>query len=344
MRLKSIVLFLSVGPTLACAQSSVTLYGVVDTSVAYTNHASPSGGSELGLVDSGFWSSLFGLTGSEDIGGGNKVIFKLENAFDATNGTLIPDGVLFNRTAMVGVRTAYGTLTAGRQNSVQYDQTLWYDPTLLAAYSLLSLQPIPLATLRLSNSVKYQSENVGGFNFEAMYSFGQQVAGNALAGRYIGSAVEYVRGPFAITAIYGESRGGVAPGVDASSLVDRRYTLNVRYAVPYRYIVSAGVTHIGGDLEWTPRGTVYWAAAGYWPTPAVNVTLTAGRYDYQGTGQHSALLTTSARYFLSKKTFVYANVGYMGNQGNAALSIYGYNVSEPGKNQFGASIGIDQEF
>jgi predicted porin len=69
-----------------------------------------------------------------------------------------------------------------------------------------------------------------------------------------------------------------------------------------------------------------------------------GRYDYQGTGQHSQMLTTSGRYFLSKTTYLYANVGYMANQGDADLSIYNYATTQAGKNQLGMSVGINTRF
>jgi predicted porin len=345
MRLKMMACVLAATPALSYAQSSLTLYGIVDTGVQYLNHSSfTTGGTQVGMINAGYWPSLFGMTGSEDLGGGNSVIFKLENGFDSTSGASIPSDVLFNRAALVGFKSAYGTVTMGRQYSVQYDKTLSYDPTYMASYSILSLTPVPLATLRLSDSVKYQSANMGGFNFEAMYSFGQQLAGNAVAGRYIGTGAEYVHGPFAMSATYEQTRGSVLSGVDYSSLVDQRYTVAMKYSVPLHYIVSAGATRIGGDLELSPRGTVYWATGGVWLSPAVDINLIMGRYDYQRTGLHSTLLTTSVSYWLSRQTFLYANVGYMGNQGAADLSIYSYNITQPGKNQLGASMGIDKEF
>jgi predicted porin len=114
--------------------------------------------------------------------------------------------------------------------------------------------------------------------------------------------------------------------------------------VPNRFIVSMGATRVVGDLQLTPRGTVYWATAGVWASPFLNFDLSAGRYDYQGKGQHSAMLTTSARYFLSKTTYLYANVGYMSNQDVGTLSIYNYAATAPGVNQLGASIGINKRF
>lgn len=332
-------------PGLAHAQSSVTLYGTLDVGVQYLNRASgakPS--SQLAMINAGFWPSRFDFRGIEDIGGGNKILFLLENGFDLTSGALISSGVLFNRTALIAWASRYGTLSAGRQYSVQFDRTLAYDPTSLASYSILSLEAIPLATLRVNNSVKYLSPTIGGFTGEAMYGFGQQLPGSNVAGRYMSAALEYTLGYFTTSLVYEDAHGTIAAALDQSGLSDRRYSIAVRYSVPTRFVVSMGATRVLGDLQPTPRGTVYWTAAGVWATPSLNINLSVGRYDYQGKGQHSTLLTTSARYFLSKTTYLYANVGYMSNQDAGTLGIYNYAATRPGVNQLGASIGIDKRF
>lgn len=332
-------------PALACAQSSVTLYGMLDTGVQYLNRAGAAKqGSQIGLINAGFWPSRFGLRGVEDIGGGNTIFFQLENGFDPTNGALISSGVLFSRTALVGWSSAYGKLTVGRQYGVQYDRTLAYDATALASYSTLSLGTVPIATLRVNNSVKYLSPVVGGLSTELMYGFGQQLPGSNVAGRYLGASAEYALGNFSARAIYEETRGTVAAGLDTSGLSDRRYSVAARYNVANRYLVGAGMTRVLGDLQLTPRGAIYWASAGVWLSPFVNVDLTAGRYDYQAKGQHSALLTASARYFVSKTTYFYGNAGYVSNQDVGNFSIYNYTSVQPGVNQLGVSVGISKVF
>ncbi|WP_186310683.1 porin [Paraburkholderia sp. BCC1886] len=347
MRYKTTIAALSLAllPALASAQSSVTLYGMLDVGAQYLNRASgTTQGSQLALINAGFWPSRFGFRGLEDIGGGNKILFQLENGFDPTSGAMISSGVIFNRTALVGWSSPYGTLSAGRQYGVQFDRLLAYDPTSLASYSLLSLQSVPLTTLRVNNSIKYLSPTFAGFSGEAMYGFGQQEPGSNVAGRYMSAALEYNLGYFTTGFTYENTRGTIATAVDNSGRSDERYTVSARYSVPTKFIVSVGATRVLGDLQLTPRGTVYWATAGYWTSPALTFDLTAGRYDYQGKGQHSALLTTSARYFLSKTTYLYANVGYMSNQDVGTIGIYNYAATQPGVSQLGASIGINKRF
>ena len=68
------------------AQSSVTLYGVIDEGLNYTNNV---GTGHVYEMASGYaQGSRWGLKGSEDLGGGMKAIFQLENGFDVNSGRL----------------------------------------------------------------------------------------------------------------------------------------------------------------------------------------------------------------------------------------------------------------
>ena len=101
--------------SVAAAQSSVTLYGTVDTGLTYLNNV---GGHSLWEMEGGnLGESKFGFLGSEDLGGGLKATFQLENGFNSANGRLSEGGLLFGRMATVGLASdKWGTFTAGRQN------------------------------------------------------------------------------------------------------------------------------------------------------------------------------------------------------------------------------------
>jgi predicted porin len=79
-------LLLGLGAALVCssalAQSSVTLYGVIDESIRYQSH--PMGGvagngSTIGLSEGTISGTRFGFKGSEDLGGGTQAIFDLQS-------------------------------------------------------------------------------------------------------------------------------------------------------------------------------------------------------------------------------------------------------------------------
>lgn len=116
------VLAVSALPCTAHAQ--VTLYGAVDSGVTYVNNVRTTanaagnyaGSSVTRMANGVVWGSRFGLKGTEDLGGGNQVIFTLENGFTPSNGALGNSGRLFGRQAFVGLANSqYGTVTLGRQ-------------------------------------------------------------------------------------------------------------------------------------------------------------------------------------------------------------------------------------
>ena len=125
---------LAVAAAIACiapaahSQSSVTLFGALDTGLMYqsTSAASfspkaPDRGHVFALKDAGLYPSFWGLRGIEDLGGGYRAIFRLQGAFNRTNGALglgdntAPAGSLFNQMAYVGLDGPFGTVTMGRQ-------------------------------------------------------------------------------------------------------------------------------------------------------------------------------------------------------------------------------------
>lgn len=342
---KVFFLIASVSSTGAYAQSSVTLFGAIDTGVQYLTNADAAGHSSFGMISSQYTPSRWGLRGSEVLAPGLKAIFDLENMFLSNNGAFLVPGVLFNRNAYVGLdSTEYGRLTLGQQYTVQFDKTLLYSPSFLANSSLLSLGIIPVQTLHANNGVKYQSPTYGGFNAEAMYAFGQQIPGESRAGRYMGGTVEYTIDGFSARVVYEESRGTVAAGVDQSSLVDRRTSLAARYKFGAG-MVSAGVTRVTGDLQLTPRGTIYWVGGRYLITPFIQVVAEGGRYNYDNAPGRPTLGALTGQYFLSKSTMVYLNVAHMSNGGGSDMGVLCFFPSgAPGLSQWATTIGLTHNF
>src|SRR5579875_4171315 len=87
--------------TAAHAQSSVTLYGLIDAGITYTNNQ--NGHSNWKASSGSVNGSRWGLRGAEDLGGGLKAIFTLENGFNIMNGTNGQGGAEFGRQAYVGI-------------------------------------------------------------------------------------------------------------------------------------------------------------------------------------------------------------------------------------------------
>ena len=163
----------------AYAQSSVTLYGVVDTGVEWVNKspvgatssnpAGTSGSSRVAMQSGNLSGSRWGLRGVEDLGGGLKGIFNLESGFNLNNGASAQGRRLFGRNAYVGLQGQWGQLTLGRQQSPFYDFGLIYDPMAISTrYSITSQDQF--FAQRTDNSVKYVG-TFGGLGVSALYSF-----------------------------------------------------------------------------------------------------------------------------------------------------------------------------
>lgn len=189
---------------IANAQSSVTLYGLLDESVQYVNNATPAGGHLWQLFGGNLQGNRFGLKGTEDLGGGLKAIFQLENGFDINSGKLGQGGLLFGREAYVGLTAdAWGTLTAGRQYDPLVDmiQPLTGDGYFGAPFATPGDVDNNDNSFRVNNSLKYVSPKIYGVQLEGMYAFGG-IAGSTGSGQSWSVAAAYSTGPFSAAAGY----------------------------------------------------------------------------------------------------------------------------------------------
>ncbi|MFM0204072.1 porin [Paraburkholderia fungorum] len=186
----------------AHAQSSVTLYGFLDAGLVYVNNQ--SGHANVQMINGQTNGSRWGLRGSENLGGGLKAIFTLENGFDTSNGKLLQGGREFGRQAFVGLRSdTWGTVTLGRQ----------YDPMTeligaIAATSMwawLGTHPGDFdnlnSTFRVNNAVKYQSPTFYGLQASGMFAPGG-VPGNFASGRVYAFGLKYAKGPLSAALAY----------------------------------------------------------------------------------------------------------------------------------------------
>ena len=164
----------------AFAAPSVTLYGRIDTSLAYTHLNADKAGvdsTDTVSMESGFSTgNRWGLTGTEDIGNA-KVGFVLESGFNSDDGASGQDGRLFGREAQVNVSGAYGTLYAGRIASVVSDSgSIGYLGDVSAfpnGFGIVGTQKGSTGTAydRYDNTLAYQTPTFGGLQGAIMYSF-----------------------------------------------------------------------------------------------------------------------------------------------------------------------------
>ncbi|WP_028217605.1 porin [Paraburkholderia oxyphila] len=160
--------------TAAHAQSSVTLYGLIDAGITYTNNE--AGHSNWRQTSGTVNGSRWGLRGGEDLGGGLKAIFTLESGFSISNGNSLQNNRLFGRQAFVGLASDwFGSLTLGRQYDSVIDFVAPLSLTASPYGGTIAAHPFDNDNLnssdRINNSVKYTSVNYGGLKFGALYGF-----------------------------------------------------------------------------------------------------------------------------------------------------------------------------
>ncbi len=221
----------------AYAQSSVTLYGIVDESVRYMTHVNVAGDSKVGLGAGGMSQSRWGLKGVEDLGGGWSTFFKLENRININSGQSDPTLPFFNE-AQIGIRsTSYGQVIIGRQFNVMiegitiggYGSNPWipYD---------FSFQPEVTMSggIWTSNQVQYQVRSHD-ILFSAAYAFGG-VAGHTSYGSQYGAAAAYAPagGPINFGGAYEVSKDSVNGATGTAWTFGGSYTWDrTRFAVGY---------------------------------------------------------------------------------------------------------------
>ncbi len=365
----------------ARAQTSVTLYGVIDGSVEYVNRvasaaATPTqGGSRFGMPSvGGLSASRWGLRGVEDLGAGNKALFVLESGFQWDTGAL-QSAPLFNRQSYIGLQNGdYGKVTFGRQYTSFFDGMANFAPLRFAATYEPGIWWMGL-NYREDNMFKYTGQ-FGPLQAVGHFSFGTGVAvQNAAIALANGGAGE-VPGHFSDNTAFGgslmylDSNGlGFSVGADiwrpaavtgqpgkmskygAAALYN---TGPFKFTLGYRY--NKGEFSNGSTLL---RDDYWWAGVNYQATPALGLSLAYYYADVKGARTAATSPETNpanmqqvsfiADYSFSKRTDVYLSLGYAHNgglsfDGLATAYAFKYATMTGQKNMVGATVGIRQVF
>lgn len=309
----------------AHAQSSVTLYGTIDTSLTYVRNA--DGGKNLWALGNSSAGNLsgsrWGLKGSEDLGGGLAAIFQLENGFNPSTGGLGQGNRIFGRQAYVGLASnQYGSITLGRQYDPLIDlvQPITADNYFGSVFATAGDVDNYDNSFRVDNAVKYTSPVIAGLQFEAMYSLGG-VAGSTGSKQSYSAAVSYANGPLSLA-------GG------------------------YFYAANANAT-TGNRTTWssTSDGTFDGAInTGYQTAHSIGIARVAGQYVLGaftvGAGYSNAQYRRDGASVFAKNEHYNTAQGFVNYQASAALLVgVGYSFTKSGGNTAAnyhqASVGAD---
>lgn len=212
----------------AQANTSVTLYGLLDGGVGYTKFKNDTASaSKTGGWDGAQSSNRWGLRGSEDLGDGLKAIFTLESGYSLMNGTQAQGGRLYGREAVLGLKSdAWGTITLGRQGNIAYRWLAGVATPFGNNFNQArTAGTFSVAEVRYDNQIQYLTPSISGFQAGIGYSFNADGEQESKQGdhnepnvRAVTAGLRYSNGPVAAVLTYDQIKDATTgTGVKAKS-------------------------------------------------------------------------------------------------------------------------------
>ena len=313
------------GASAAMAQSSVTLYGRVNTTVEHQKYGNASA---TGLVSN---SSFIGFKGIEDLGGGLKAGFILESKFQSDDGTgSNGSGIDFTRQSEVNLSGNFGTLRLGN-----FDSAALYaisDPVSMHNHDTgTSADALAGNYLGNANKIAYVTPNLGGLTAEVQYQFGEKKVSNGYEDKGGWDlALNYGNGPLALGLGYSQTKfEDLVGSLDLKARQLGGYAAYELGALTLAGYYQKQKNYVGSN---SASRNVYRIAAKY-VVGASEFHANIGKagkvkeFDLQSTTQW----TLAYNYNLSKRTKVYALYTNI-NHADSAANPANFNLTNPGVN------------
>ncbi|MDQ0568566.1 putative porin [Variovorax paradoxus] len=334
---------------LASAQSSVTLFGVVDAGVTYQSVTSrdattglASKQSKWSLANSGYNSSRLGFRGTEDLGGGLAASFWLEAPITNDDGAT---GVsTFNRRSTVSLSGGFGEVRLGRDYTATFWNDTVFDPFGTNGSGSSVINTVSGSTglnnanyVRASNMVGYfLPPNLGGFYGQVQYSLNENTktsatdltaASSSSAGRYVGGRFGYANGPLDVALAVGQNIAS-----DTTALTRKVQTINLGASYDFGPVKLFGeLSNVKNKFELAASSSRdsyngYLIGASM-PVGAgvIRASYSMVRYDEGAAGitgedPRAQKLAIGYVHNLSKRTALYATVARVNNRNDAAYT------------------------
>jgi len=338
---------LSAAAVTAHAQSSVTMFGIVDVNTRYVKNSSLP--SNLTMNNSGLSSGRLGFRGTEDLGGGLKSGFWLESDVNADTGTTSATGKFFQRRSTVSLMGGFGEVRLGRDFTPASQNQVKYDPfgiIGLAGMNVSSRMPTAFANYyRHDNAVQYFSPVYAGLQLEVMYAMDERTTDSL--GRHASARVVYDNGPMSLSASYGETTASAAGAKLKQTAFGASYDF--------------GMLKLSGlwQRDDMPFGTYGTVVAGAEDRFLLGVTVPMGgnyiRASYVRTdsrGDSAAYNDSDADKYaigyvhnMSRRTALYGTLAHIRNKGGANFALAGgaSGLAAGGKST-GMELGIRHSF
>lgn len=342
---------------------SVTIYGVIDQAVEHVGKV--AGGASINRIPTltGSAPSRLGFRGTEDLGGGLRAVFTLEQGLAVDTGTLGQGGRAFGRQSFVGLSGNWGTVSLGRHYTMLFWSILDADilgPNLYGTGSLDSYIP----NARADNSIAYRG-TFNGFTVGATYSFGRDAvnagpspAGTNCAGESAADKKacrewsvlgKYDSADWGAALAVDTIRGGAGAfaGLSSSALQDQRISANGYVKFGGAKLALGLIRRDNEGSTVTPKSDLWYFSGAHALTPSLTLEGMVSSLKYQHSANKATLFGLRGTYALSKRTAVYATAGHIANDGALALSVSGGQTgSNPvaGASQSAMAAGIRHSF
>ncbi|MEN5422061.1 porin [Comamonas aquatica] len=363
----------------AFAQSSVTVFGVVDSAVSYVNGQD----NWSGLNSGGNQTSRLGFRGVEDLGGGLKANFWLEAGILADNGSgksgysaneVANDGLAFKRRATVGLSGNFGEVRMGRELTAAYNATSRYDVFGQVGFGASKVWADAgvngdSTTQRVSNMVTYLSPDFSGFRANVNYGFGedkdaQTAKSSNSASSYMGAGLTYDNGPLSLGLGLERRNAGAntAEFIDHDSNPLTPKVFNGEYDVTawslggsYNFgVAKLAAAYRNSEAKWTDGvDSAKDKTKGYYiglsaPVGAVGeVKASYNRYEITEAGEAKQKADQFALGYvhnMSKRTAVYGTYAYIKNKDGANVRLSSDVALKDGEKQHAVQVGIRHAF
>lgn len=318
----------------ASAQSSVTIFGIVDAVVAVGNGDTSN---KTRLHNSGYNSSRLGFRGVEDLGGGMKAAFHIEGALSNDDGNAT--GLNFQRKSVVSLMGGMGELRLGRDYTPNFWNHTVYDPfgtngvgtTVAMLASATQAGGGGATTVRSSNSIGYISPTVGGFGVWAQAYFGEN-ASNAASQAGDGAAirVSYDNGPLSLAAAFSSTTSGAGTDVQTTN-----------FGASYNMGVAQLMAFWNKDANTGLKDRTGYTLGALVPMGQGTIRLAFSNSDYNGAKTDQFAL--GYVHNMSKRTAVYGTFASVSNSGGAAFALNGATTPANGSST-GFDLGVRHAF
>jgi predicted porin len=331
---------------IASAQSSVTLFGIVDLNGRWLDN---DGTSQFQMAQGGNASSRLGFRGTEDMGGGLYAGFWIEGAMSPDIGT--SGGQTWQRRSTVSLSSTWGEVRLGRDQTATYYNTTTFDPfgdSGLGAAGNLTLTPPSVppggaynTLVRASNMVAYfLPAGVGG----GLYGAAQVAAGeNSVGNKFYGARLGYATGPFDVNVAWGQTQVSSDSDGDA---------FNIGASWKFGFMILSGFY---GQIKVEDNTQDNWfigasAPIGVWTLKAsYGQASRSGTYPDNVEGQKADQIALGATYSLSTRTLLYGTFSSISNKGGADFVVGSLNNianggAAPNADSRGAEFGVRHSF